>query len=93
MEGAHRAASDPREPSSRAHLDTAGLPDPDLLIRTVGRAGISNFLLWQLAYTEFVFIPLHWPDFDKAALEAAILEYATRERRFGGLSAAEAKAG
>ncbi|MET0605115.1 MAG: isoprenyl transferase [Beijerinckiaceae bacterium] len=75
------------------HLDTAGVPDPDLLIRTSGEQRISNFLLWQLAYTEFVFTPLHWPDFDKAALEAAIQEYAARDRRFGGLSAAAAKAG
>ncbi len=75
------------------HLDTAGIPDPDLLIRTSGEQRVSNFLLWQLAYTEFVFTASHWPEFDKATLEAAIREYQTRERRYGGLGAAEAKAG
>ncbi|MGL4325326.1 MAG: isoprenyl transferase [Beijerinckiaceae bacterium] len=69
------------------HLDTAGIPDPDLLIRTSGELRISNFLLWQLAYTEFVFLDSHWPDFDKATLEGAIKDYQTRDRRFGGLSA------
>ena len=75
------------------HLDTAGMPDPDLLIRTSGEQRVSNFLLWQLAYTEFVFLDLHWPDFDRAALESAIRVYQTRERRYGALSAAEAKVG
>ena len=70
-----------------AHLDTAGLPDPDLVIRTSGEQRISNFLLWQAAYAEFVFLPIYWPDFDKAALEAAIGEYRRRERRFGGVTA------
>ncbi len=68
-------------------LDTAGIPDPDLIIRTSGEQRLSNFLMWQAAYSEFVFVPIHWPDFDKAALEGAIAEYATRERRFGGLVA------
>jgi len=67
------------------HLDTAGICDPDLLIRTSGEARISNFLLWQLAYTEFVFLPVCWPDFDEAAFDAAIAEFHSRERRFGGL--------
>ncbi|MBZ8132298.1 isoprenyl transferase [Afifella sp. IM 167] len=67
------------------HLDTAGVSDPDLLIRTSGEARISNFLLWQLAYTEFVFLPVCWPDFDEAAFDAAIAEFHSRERRFGGL--------
>ncbi len=68
-------------------LDTGGIPDPDLLIRTSGELRISNFLLWQCAYTEFFFSPLYWPDFDRAALEDALAEYYTRDRRFGGLTA------
>jgi len=68
-------------------LDTADLPDPDLIIRTSGEQRLSNFLLWQSAYSELVFLPLHWPDFDRAALENAITEYCRRERRFGGLAA------
>ena len=67
-------------------LDTAGIPDPDLLIRTSGEQRLSNFLLWQTAYTEFVFLQTYWPDFDRAALERAIAEFRARERRFGGLS-------
>ncbi len=70
-----------------AYLDTAGLPDPDLLIRTSGELRLSNFLLWQLAYSEFVFIDTYWPDFSRETLEAAIAEYQRRSRRFGGLSA------
>ncbi len=70
-----------------ARLDTAGIPDPDLIIRTSGEQRLSNFLMWQAAYSEFVFVPLHWPDFDKAALRDAIDEYSRRERRFGGLIA------
>jgi undecaprenyl diphosphate synthase len=67
-------------------LDTSGIPDPDLLIRTSGEMRLSNFLLWQTAYTEFVFLNSYWPDFDKAALENAIGEFRARERRFGGLT-------
>ncbi|HEV2000014.1 MAG TPA: isoprenyl transferase [Xanthobacteraceae bacterium] len=70
-----------------ARLDTAGLPDPDLVIRTSGEQRLSNFLLWQAAYAELVFLPIHWPEFDRAALEDAIREYRRRERRFGGLTA------
>jgi undecaprenyl diphosphate synthase len=70
-----------------SYLDTAGLPDPDLLIRTSGELRLSNFLLWQLAYSEFVFIDTYWPDFSRETLEAAIAEYQRRSRRFGGLSA------
>ncbi|MFI5014207.1 MAG: isoprenyl transferase [Hyphomicrobiales bacterium] len=66
-------------------LGTAGIPDPDLLIRTSGEQRLSNFLLWQFAYTEFVFMPVLWPDFDRSALEAAISEFRSRDRRFGGL--------
>ena len=70
-----------------AALDTRGIPDPDLVIRTSGEQRISNFLPWQAAYAEFVFIPEFWPDFDGAIFAAAIDEFLRRERRFGGLSA------
>jgi undecaprenyl diphosphate synthase len=69
------------------HLDTAGVPDPDLLIRTSGELRLSNFLLWQLAYSEFVFVDAYWPDFSRETIEAAIAEYQRRSRRFGGTSA------
>jgi undecaprenyl diphosphate synthase len=69
------------------HLDAPDIPDPDLIIRTSGEQRLSNFLMWQAAYSELVFVPIHWPDFDRAALEGAIIEYARRERRFGGLAA------
>lgn len=69
-----------------AHLDTAGLPDPDLIIRTSGELRLSNFLLWQAAYSEFVFLPCLWPDFDRQAFQAALDEYIERDRRYGGLS-------
>jgi len=64
-------------------LDTAGLPDPDLLIRTSGEMRISNFLLWQLAYTELYFSEVLWPDFDERELRRALNEYGRRQRRFG----------
>lgn len=70
-----------------ASLDTAGLPDPDLIIRTSGEQRLSNFLMWQAAYSEFVFLPEHWPDFDRAAFERAIAVFTRRERRFGGTTA------
>ncbi len=70
-----------------SRLDTVGIPDPDLLIRTSGEQRISNYLLWQCAYTEFVFIAEHWPDFTRETFEQAIAEYRRRERRFGGLAA------
>jgi undecaprenyl diphosphate synthase len=66
-----------------AHLDTAGIPDPELMIRTSGEFRISNFLLWQLAYTELYFTDVLWPDFRKEHLFAAIEDYQKRERRFG----------
>jgi undecaprenyl diphosphate synthase len=69
------------------HLDAPDLPDPDVIIRTSGEQRLSNFLLWQAAYSELVFVPLNWPDFDRAQLEGAIAEYRRRERRFGGLIA------
>ena len=68
-------------------LDTSGIPDPDLVIRTSGEQRVSNFLTWQTAYSEFVFLPCYWPDFDEAAFKSAIDEYCRRDRRFGGLSA------
>ena len=69
------------------NLDTAGMPDPDLLIRTGGEERLSNFLLWQCAYTEFVFVPEFWPEFNAEILVRAINEYKARERRFGGIKA------
>lgn len=66
-------------------LDTSDIPDPDLLIRTGGEERLSNFLLWQSAYTEFVFTPEFWPDFDGAALQKAISTFHSRDRRYGGL--------
>jgi undecaprenyl diphosphate synthase len=66
-------------------LDTKGIPDPDLLIRTSGEERLSNFLLWQCAYTELIFVEEHWPDFDKELLERAIESYLSRDRRFGGI--------
>lgn len=65
------------------YLDTAGLPDPDLLIRTCNEQRISNFLLWQLAYTEMYFTPVAWPDFSKEELEKAVRAYNQRDRRYG----------
>ncbi|MEW6516780.1 MAG: isoprenyl transferase [candidate division FCPU426 bacterium] len=75
------------EESFGRHLYTAGLPDPDLLIRTSGEYRISNFLLWQLAYAEIVVSPVLWPDFGERELVAALAEYQRRERRFGGVEA------
>jgi undecaprenyl diphosphate synthase len=68
------------------NLYTADIPDPDLLIRTSGEQRISNFLLWQLAYAEFVFIDKHWPDFSKEDFESAVREFQTRDRRYGTTS-------
>ncbi len=70
-----------------AVLDTAGLPPLDLMIRTSGEQRLSNFLLWQAAYAELVFLPVLWPDFDRSWLERALGEYGRRERRFGGVDA------
>ena len=69
------------------YLDAPDLPDPDLIIRTSGEQRLSNFLLWQAAYSELVFVPVYWPEFDRPALEQAIVEFRGRERRFGGLVA------
>lgn len=68
-----------------SYLDTRGIPDPDLLIRTSGEQRLSNYLLWQLAYSEFYFTDVPWPDFHKKELEEAIAAYNKRERRFGGI--------
>jgi undecaprenyl diphosphate synthase len=81
------AASEVTEQRFGSYLDTANLPDPDLLIRTSGELRLSNFLLWQLAYAEFVFVDAYWPDFSREQLEAAVAEYQRRNRRFGGTSA------
>ena len=65
------------------YLDSAGIPDPDLLIRTGGESRLSNFLLWQVAYSELYFTPVLWPDFGAGAIEEALSEYSRRQRRFG----------
>ncbi|OUQ21695.1 di-trans,poly-cis-decaprenylcistransferase [Lachnoclostridium sp. An14] len=75
------------EQSLASYLDTAGIPDPDLLIRTSGELRLSNYLLWQLAYTEIYVTDCLWPDFDKEELEKAIAAYNKRDRRFGGVKA------
>ena len=69
------------------NLDAPDIADPDLIIRTSGEQRLSNFLLWQAAYSELVFSPVYWPDFDRATLETAVEEFRRRERRFGGLAA------
>jgi undecaprenyl diphosphate synthase len=70
------------------HLFTAGVPDPDLIIRTSGEMRVSNFLIWQSAYSEWYFTPSYWPDFDREALHTALVEYSRRDRRYGGVSSA-----
>ncbi|MCR5330965.1 MAG: isoprenyl transferase [Lachnospiraceae bacterium] len=75
------------EKTISSYIDTADIPDPDLLIRTSGEQRISNFMLWQMAYTEFYFTDVLWPDFSKKELEKAIEYYGTRDRRFGGRKA------
>ncbi|MCI8884575.1 MAG: isoprenyl transferase [Dorea sp.] len=71
------------------YLDTHDIPDPDLLIRTSGELRLSNYLLWQLAYTEFYFTDIHWPDFTKEELMKAIDQYNARDRRYGGVKEAQ----
>ena len=80
------------EASMNAALSLAPCPDPDLLIRTGDEHRLSNFLLWQCAYSELYFSPVLWPDFDAAALDDALTDYASRERRFGRTTAASAVA-
>jgi undecaprenyl diphosphate synthase len=96
VEAARRLAVDARagrvdpnaigEEEFAERLDTAELPDPDLIIRTSGEMRLSNFLLWQAAYAELVFLPIMWPDFDEAAFASALDQYAARERRFGAVA-------
>jgi undecaprenyl diphosphate synthase len=95
VDAARRIMVEGRVPAARldekafaAHLSTAGIPDPDLLIRTSGEMRISNFLLWQIAYTEIYVTPVLWPDFRRRHLLEAILEYQKRDRRFGDVGAA-----
>ncbi len=89
---ATRAANGDLDPASicektlSAALDTGDIPDPDLLIRTSGEQRISNFLLWQAAYAELVFLPCLWPDFDRSAFEGALQVYQNRTRRFGNIA-------
>ncbi len=93
---AEEVARGERLPSSitpeaiEARLSTAGIPDPDLVIRTSGEMRLSNFLMWQAAYAELVFQPILWPDYGREALMEALAEYARRDRRFGGLGGAGA---
>lgn len=75
------------EAAVASHLYTAGMPDPDLLIRTSGEMRVSNFLLWQIAYAELYVTDVLWPDFSRADLLHAVLDYQKRDRRFGGLGA------
>lgn len=75
------------EEAISAELDTAGLADPDLIVRTSGELRLSNFLLWQAAYSEFYFTELMWPDFDEAALDKALESFGARDRRYGGVTA------
>jgi undecaprenyl diphosphate synthase len=87
-ERAHEGAITPQDITPEAlsaALDTNGVPDPDLLIRTSGELRLSNFLLWQSAYTEFVFLDAYWPDFGRDLLQQAIEEFRGRIRRFGGV--------
>ena len=81
------AIGDISEKSFGAFLDTADIPDPDLVIRTSGEKRISNYLLWQAAYAEYVFLDVLWPDFNKEVFAGAIDEYFRRERRYGGVGA------
>ena len=67
------------------HLSTKDIPDPDLVIRTSGEERLSNFLLWEVAYAEFYFTNVYWPDFDEKELQKAIYTYQSRDRRFGGI--------
>ncbi len=79
------AAEDVTEETVASYLDTAGIPDPDLLIRTSGELRLSNYLLWQLAYSEIYITDCLWPDFNKEELLKAVARYNQRERRFGGV--------
>ena len=74
------------ENTIKNYLDTKSIPDPDLIIRTSGEQRLSNFLMWEAAYSEFYFTDIHWPDFNRIELQKAIYVYQNRDRRFGGLS-------
>jgi undecaprenyl diphosphate synthase len=77
---------DINENTIKNYLDTKSIPDPDLIIRTSGEQRLSNFLMWEAAYSEFYFTDIHWPDFNREELQKAIYVYQNRDRRFGGLS-------
>ncbi|MBQ1459594.1 MAG: isoprenyl transferase [Oscillospiraceae bacterium] len=79
------AGEDMTEENFQKHLYSAGIPDPELIIRPSGELRLSNFLLWQCAYSEFYFCDTLWPDFDERALDRAIIDYQRRDRRFGGV--------
>ncbi len=85
LEGNRINSNDIDEELFEKYIDTSGIPDPDLLIRTSGEQRLSNFLLWQLAYTEFYFTDVYWPDFNKEELMKAIEYYNGRDRRFGAI--------
>ncbi len=87
IEAGELSGQDITEDLVTQHLDTAGIPDPDLIIRTSGEERLSNFLTWQSAYSELLFVDTYWPDFSGKHLQAAIAEFHNRDRRFGGLSA------
>ena len=87
MENGSRQVSELNEDMFASYLDTAGIPDPDLMIRTSGELRLSNYLLWQLAYSELYVTECLWPDFNKEELLNAIRQYDKRERRFGGVTA------
>jgi len=86
--GGELAPADITEETISQHLYTAGMPDPDLLIRTAGEMRVSNYLLWQISYAEIWVTQRHWPEFDEGLLHEAIRDYAARQRRFGALAAA-----
>jgi len=94
---AEQAARGELDPASidetlfESRLDTVGMPDPDMIVRTSGEQRLSNFLLWQAAYAEFVFLPEYWPDFDERLFDRAIAEYQRRDRRFGGVAEGAAR--
>jgi undecaprenyl diphosphate synthase len=85
VQAALKCEGDITESNIAKHIYTSEFPDPDLIIRTSGEERLSNFLLWQSAYAEFVFLKVNWPDFDKPSLDEALGIYATRQRRFGGV--------
>jgi undecaprenyl diphosphate synthase len=87
IETGELAAADITQDLIASHLDTVSIPDPDLLIRTGGERRMSNFLLWQCAYTEFVFVDEFWPEFDEAIFARAMHDYHSRDRRFGRIEA------